>query len=131
MGFFKQPEPYAPQDLICIFQENGTANIAPVTEINDERIYAESLDGNFAVPLGDVKSFTGPKGRIFLYPTTVENVADSQRLAALERSIVLRQITHFAPEANYEEKAGIPLRFKVAIGLIVGILLLILLVQAV
>lgn len=131
MGFFNKQEPYEPQDLLCVFQENGTANIAPVTEVNDERIYAESLDGNFAVPLGDVKSFTGPKGRIFLYPTTVENVADCQRLAALERSIVLRQITHFAPEAGgYEEKGRLPL-FKIAAAIILGIVILIMLISLV
>lgn len=126
MGLFRQPEPYAPQDVLCIFKEDGTAAIAPVVEINDERIFAESLDGNYAIPLGDVRSFTGPKGRVFLYPTSVENVTDCQRIAALERSTVLRQITHFAPEEN-EVMGRLPIG-KIAM-VFIGIFALILIIM--
>ncbi|KGP85291.1 MULTISPECIES: hypothetical protein [unclassified Paenibacillus] len=125
MGLFNSREPYAPQDVLCIFKEDGTAAIAPVVEINDERVFAESLDGNYAIPLGDLKSFTGPKGRVFLYPTSVENVTDCQRIAALERSTVLRQITHFAPE-EYESGAKAPIgKIMLVVGGIVALFLII------
>ncbi|MMZ53481.1 hypothetical protein D1872_152700 [compost metagenome] len=106
-GNKQQVEEYEPQDVLVILQEDGTAAIAPVVETNEERIYARSMDGSYTVPKGDVKAYTGPRGRIFMYPTTVENVQDCQRLAALERSIVLRQITHFEPE--YVERKGMSL----------------------
>ncbi|SFT00489.1 hypothetical protein [Paenibacillus sp. 453mf] len=126
---FKQDkEPYAPQDVLCVFKEDGTAAIAPIVDIDGERVFAESLDGNMAVPIADLRAYTGPKGRIFLYPTTVENVTDCRRIADLERSTVLRQITHFAPEAAEQD-------FKPPVGkiafILVGIILLIIAIMAV
>lgn len=129
MQLINKREPFEPQDILCVFKEDGTATIAPVTEINDERVYAESLDGNFAVPRGDIKSFTGPKGRIFLYPTTIENITDCQRIAALERSTVLRQITHFAEPDFIEERSRLPLGKILLIT--AGIILLFILIKAV
>lgn len=98
---FRTREVYEPEDMLVVIKDDGTADIAAIVSINDERIYAESTDGSFAVPIADAKSHTGRKGRIFLYPSTVENVTDCQRIAALERSTVLRQITHF--DNGYDE----------------------------
>ncbi|RGL29696.1 hypothetical protein DXC69_24900 [Paenibacillus polymyxa] len=106
---------YLPQDVLVVLQNDGTAAIAPIVDINDERVYAESMDGNYAVPKADVKAYTGPRGRIFMYPTITENVEDCQRIAALERNTVLRQITHFAPEV-VEEGRRLPLGKIILIG---------------
>lgn len=122
MGFLGNKEPYEPQDVLVVFKDDGTAEIAPVSDINDERVYAESYDGNFAVPLGDVKSYTGRKGRVFLYPSTVENVTDCQRIASLERSTVLRQITHFADEKAVPVK--LPMG-KIIFGILAALILII------
>ncbi|MDN4081306.1 hypothetical protein QYF52_25610 [Paenibacillus polymyxa] len=122
MALFASKEAYEPQDVLVIFKEDGTAAIAPVVAVNDERLYAESAESNYSVPAADVKSYTGPRGRIFLYPTTVENVTDCQRIAALERSTVLRQITHFAPESPVAAK--LPMGRIVIIALVVLVLII-------
>lgn len=124
MALFGNKEPFEPRDVLVVFREDGTAEIAPVDDINDERIYAESYDGNYSVPIGDVKSYTGRKGRIFLFPTTVENVTDCQRIAALERSTVLRQITHFADESPVPVK--LPMG-KIIFGALAALILIIIL----
>lgn len=124
MAFLGNKEPYEPRDVLVVFREDGTAEIAPVMDINDERIYAESYDGNYSVPIGDVKSYTGRKGRVFLFPSTIENVTDCQRIAALERSTVLRQITHFAEESPVSAK--LPMG-KIIFGALAVLLLIILL----
>lgn len=95
MLFAVKQEPYEPQDTLMIFKEDGTADIASVTDINDERLYAENAITSYSVPVGDYTSYTGRKGRIFLCGAELDAVSDYQRIAALERSTVLRQITHF------------------------------------
>ncbi|MMZ53859.1 hypothetical protein D1872_156640 [compost metagenome] len=118
-------EPYEPEDVLIITKDDGTADIAPIVTINDERIYAESPQGNYAVPVGDARSFVGRKGRIFMYPSTVENVTDCQRIAALERSTVLRSITHFEDQQALPGKP-LPL-FKIMLGVAAVVLLIIIL----
>jgi hypothetical protein len=118
-------EPYEPQDILLICKDDGTADIAPVLEINHERIHAESADGPYSVPLSDVKAHTGRKGRIFLYPSTVENVTDCQNIARLERSTVLRQITHYADQTI--EPVKLPMMKIMMIG--GGVLLLIIMLM--
>lgn len=127
MALFNSREPYEPTDMVCIYKDDGTADIAPVTSINDERIFAQSASSNYSIPLGDVKSYTGPQGRIFLYPSTIENVTDCQRIAALERSTVLRQITHFADRGAIEEPMKMSKMKLILIGGAVVLLLILLL----
>lgn len=115
-------EPYEPEDVLVIFSDDGTADMAPVVSIDDERIYAESSQGNYSVPIGDVKSYVGRKGRIFLFPSTLENVLDCKRIAALERSTVLRSITHFEEDSSLPRK---PLPKGLIIGIAVAVLLFI------
>lgn len=121
-------EPYAPEDVLIIFSEDGTADIAPIESINDERVYAVSSQGNYAVPVEHVKAYTGRKGRIFLYPTTLENVTDCQRIASLERSTVLRNITHYVDQAEPYKKP-LPI-LKIMLG-VVGLIVLIMILKAV
>lgn len=125
--FGRDKEPYAPQDVLCVFSEDGTAAIAPIVDINDERILAESESGNYSVPAADIRAYTGPRGRIFLYPSTTENVVDCQRIAMLERSTVLRQITHFAPEV--QQLDGPRINKFVIMGIIAAVVVLIMLVM--
>lgn len=106
-SFGKPKEEFEPQDLLIVVSDDDrTVSIAPVETIDGERVFASSaVDGRFSVPLGDVKAYTGTRGRIMLYGSTVENIQDTKRLAALERSIVLRQITHFAPEPGFQPRS--------------------------
>lgn len=125
MLFAANKEPYEPQDTLVIFKEDGTADVAAVMEINDERLFAESSASSYSVPVGEFKSYTGRKGRIFLVGADVESVSDYQRIAALERSTVLRQITHFQGDAP-TAIAGIGLGKKLLIGVSILVVLIIL-----
>lgn len=125
MLFSSNREPYEPEDVLVVFKDDGTADIAPIVTMNDERVFAESPQGNYSVPVEDVKSFVGRKGRIFLYPSTIENVTDCQRIAALERSTVLRSITHFEEDSSLPKKP-LPMG-KIIIGIAVAVLLIIIL----
>lgn len=92
------------RDTLVIFSDDGTAEILPVVDKNEERISA-GAGGQISVPIGDVANYTGKRGRVYLYGTTSDNIQDCQRIAALEKSIVLRQITQYEPVELPEGKA--------------------------
>lgn len=125
MGIFNAAarEPYEPQDTLIIFKEDCTADIASVMEINDDRLYAENAVTTYSVPIGEVVTYTGRKGRMFLCGATVEASSDFQRIAALERSTVLRQITHFQGDPLPPGK--MPIGKYILIGVAALILLII------
>jgi hypothetical protein len=107
------------QDVIVLFSDNGTAEIAPIAEINEDRILAYG-EVEHSVPLEDTKVFIGRYGRIFTYRASEDNITDTKRIAALERSTVLRQITLF-------EKERVPEAAKMSMGkiLLIGAAVLI------
>lgn len=84
-----------PRDKLIIINDNGTADIASVYDQDHERVMASSATGEYSVPLADLKAYAGSRGIIYTYPATHENIEDCQRLAELEKSIVLRQITQY------------------------------------
>lgn len=83
------------RDKLIIINENGTADIASVYDQDHEKITADSITGDYTVPLADLKAYSSSRGIIYVYPSTQENIEDCQRLAALEKSIVLRQVTQY------------------------------------
>lgn len=115
------------QDILIVFSTDGRADIAPIIEISDERILAVG-EVEYAVPLGDTKAYIGRRGRIFSFPSTSENIADVKRIAALERSTVLRQITLFEKEARtIDEKK--PIGKLLLIGVVILIIIIVLAVK--
>lgn len=118
---FRKEQAAATEDLLVVFSSNGSADLATITDISDERIFASGEVG-YAVPIGDTKVYIGPRGRIFSYRASEENVTDTKRLAALERSTVLKQITMFEKE-SISSDSPFPIGKIVAVG--IGILLLI------
>lgn len=127
-GLIKRQEEDPRRDLMIVLQEDGAADIATVTEIDDERILARGAEGEYAIPLGDAKRYIGQHGKVFVYPSTIENISDTKRIARLEVSRVLQQITHFEKEAQNVESAKLPLGRLLLIG---GIVLLVIIVLAV
>jgi hypothetical protein len=115
------------QDVMVIFSTDGTADIAPIVEITEERVLAVG-EVEYAVPLGDLKVYIGRRGRIFSYKATEENISDTKRLAALERSTVLRQITMFEKEARPTENK-LPIGKIIAIGAVILIVIIMLAVK--
>lgn len=80
-------------DLIVIFDdENKTSVIERISEIRGGAIY---VTGKHAVPIEDAEMSNGVEGRIFFYRAPAESVAETRRLAKLEQSMVLNQITAY------------------------------------
>jgi hypothetical protein len=109
MGLTKLKNSVPDRDRVVIIDQNGTADIAIVYDREDNALYAESDTEDYAVPLADVTAFVGPHGRIYLMNADSDYVADSKRLAALEKSIVLRHVTHFA-KPPVEEGGGLNMK---------------------
>lgn len=131
-GFFKRnqedDEFYpATRDILVTFNpDSQTADIVHVTDINHERVLGAELGGNhFSVPIQDVKAFTGPKGRVFFYNAPEESIQDVQRIAELEKSTVLRQITRYH---DIEVQPPVDFMKYVLIG-ILGLTILILVIK--
>lgn len=85
------------KDKVVIVSEDGTADIAAVTRIDEAAIYAASATRSYAIPRADTRAYVGPAGRIYILAADADYVRDTERLAELERAIVLRQITSYAP----------------------------------
>ena len=109
-------------DKLVVIEENGTADIASIYDIDDTRISADSSSHDYSVPLADVQAFVGPVGRIYVLNADSEYVSDTRRLAALEKSIVLRQVTHFEREKE-DEKRRIDIKQIMLFALIAVLLL--------
>lgn len=91
----KLRKPVPDRDRVVIIEENGVADIAAVYAADEQAVYAESAVQEYAIPAADLKSFVGPSGRIFLLCAEPEYVRYTKQLAELQKSIVLRQVTHF------------------------------------
>lgn len=87
---------FAPtDDLIVIFDDdNKTSVIERISYIQDGNIY---VTGKHAVPVGDAVLTNGVEGRIFFYKAPEQSIQETRRLAQLERSLVLNQITAYKP----------------------------------
>jgi hypothetical protein len=116
----KKPE--TDRDQVVIIDQNGTADIATVYDQDDQSLYAESVTQDYAVPLGDVRALVGPRGRIFMLAADSDYVRDTKRLAALEKSIVLRQVTHFEKPKELPA-SGLNIR-SILLYALVGVLVL-------
>jgi hypothetical protein len=114
-------------DVLVVFSSNGTAEILNIADINEERILVYG-EVEYAIPLADLKVFMGRKGRIFTYNASEENIADTKRIAALERSTVLRQITMFEKE-RMTPPVKLPMGKMILIGAAVFVLIIFLAVR--
>lgn len=115
-----QKEPSS-HDKLVVIDADGTADIATVFTIDDNHLEAESINHDYSIPLADCKTFVGPMGRIFVLQADNDYVSDTRRLAALEKSIVLRQVTQF--DKDREVKKGIDYK-QIALYALIGVLLL-------
>lgn len=82
-------------DLLIVFDmDNRTSDINHITHITEESVTVEGL---YKVPLADCEITTGRDGRNFFYRAPHESIKETERLAALEQSMVLTQITSYEP----------------------------------
>jgi len=84
------------EDRLIVYENDGhNCEIYYVTEVNEEAVIAA---GRAVVPKGDCSVSTSSEGRIWLYNAPKAHVHEVERLARLEGSMVLRQITNYKPE---------------------------------
>lgn len=122
MGLSKLKNTAPDRDKIIVIDANGTADIATVFDRDSESLFAESATEDYAVPIADVTAFVGTQGRIYMLRADSDYIADTKRLASLEKSIVLRQVTHFQRPQD-DAASGINIK-AILLYALVGILLL-------
>src|SRR5690625_2914401 len=80
-------------DLLIVFDnDKKTSDIKHVTEVTGEAVISA---GYYKVPLEDCEITVGSDGRNFFYRAPSNSVMETQRLAQLELSTVLSQITAY------------------------------------
>jgi len=83
-------------DRLIIYESDGhNCEIHYITEISDEAVICA---GRAVVPKEDCHVSMSAEGRVWLYNAPKEHVHEVERLAKLEKSIVLRQMTSYNPE---------------------------------
>lgn len=95
MGFRKKNDEFFPDtdDILIVFDDEAkTSDIKRVSEIREGTIY---VTGKYAIPVQDCELTTGSEGRNFFYRAPSQSVRETERLAKLEQSIILTQITAF------------------------------------
>jgi hypothetical protein len=93
----KKEEEFFPEtsDVLIVFDEDKrTSDIQRITDVREGVLYANGL---YAIPILDCEITTGAEGRNFFYRAPSQAIMETQRLAELERSIVLNQITAYKP----------------------------------
>jgi hypothetical protein len=93
----KEKDEFFPEtnDILIVFDdEQKTSDIQRIDEIRDNSVY---VIGKYNIPIHDCEITTGPEGRHFFYRAPSRSVQETKRLAELEKSIVLRQITSYRP----------------------------------
>lgn len=82
-------------DLLIIFDdEKRTSDVMRVTGITADSVMVE---GYYKVPLEDCEITNGKEGRNFFYRAPSQSIKETERLARLEESMVLSQITAYRP----------------------------------
>lgn len=100
MGFFNRKNDddeftFETTDLLIVFDdEKKTSDINRVTAVTDDSVIVAGL---YKVPLGDCDITTGKDGRNFFYRAPSRSISETERLAKLEMSMVLSQITAYKP----------------------------------
>ena len=83
-------------DRLIIYESDGhNCEIHYITEITDEAVICA---GRAVVPKEDCHVSMSAEGRVWLFNAPKAHVHEVERLAKLEKSIVLRQMTSYNPE---------------------------------
>ena len=82
-------------DLLIVFDdEKKISDINRVTAVDEDAVIVAGL---YKVPLEDCEITTGKEGRNFFYRAPSKSITETQRLAQLEISTVLEQVTAYRP----------------------------------
>lgn len=93
--FNKKNQTEETRDILIIFDnDNKTSDIVDVDYITDGII---TVDGLYKVPIADCEVTVGQYGRNFFYRAPERSITEVERLAQLEKQLVLTQITAYEP----------------------------------
>ncbi|WP_458414527.1 hypothetical protein ACNQFZ_06580 [Schinkia sp. CFF1] len=82
-------------DILIVFDdEKKTSDIQRVSEFTTESVI---VTGKYNVPIEDCEITNSIEGRNFFYRAPSRMIQETKRLAQLEKSIVLNQITNYRP----------------------------------
>lgn len=82
-------------DILIIFDnDKKTSDIRTITSVTEDAVI---VAGYYKVPLLDCEITVGADGRNFFYRAPSQSIEETQRLAQLEMSTVLTQITAYQP----------------------------------
>lgn len=94
-------------DRLIIYENDGhNCEIHYVTEVNDISVICA---GRAVVPKQDCDVATSSEGRVWLFNAPKAHVHEVERLAQLEKSMVLNHITNYKPEPK--ENPNLDLKF--------------------
>jgi len=106
------------KDVLIVFDhDKKISDINRVDEVDAEKVV---VYGKYVVPIADCEITTGGEGRHFFYRAPTRSIQETNRLAQLERSIVLSQITQYKkPEQNQTDLTKILLIGVICLAFIV------------
>ncbi|MEK4427600.1 hypothetical protein [Solibacillus sp. FSL K6-1523] len=81
--------------LVVMDMEKRTSDVVYIDGVDDLSV---TSTGRYKVPRADCEVFTSSEGLIYVLKAETQYVNETMRLAALERSIVLKQLTQYKPE---------------------------------
>lgn len=79
-------------DRLIVFDDGGNCEIYEVDEVTAEAV---CVHGFVTVPKDDCTPYVSSDGRIWICGANRQYIQETERLAQLEQSIVLRQITQY------------------------------------
>ena len=99
--------------LIVFDTDKRTTDVVYVTEVTADAVISH---GKYKVPKTDCEVYTSPEGRVYVMKTTTPIVTETERLAKLEISTVLSQITSY--KAPVKENPNLDMKFWAVVGLL-------------
>lgn len=82
-------------DILIIFDDEK--KVSEIHRINEFTEESAIVTGKHNVPIGDCEITNSNEGRHFFYRAPSQSIQETRRLAQLEKSIVLNQITNYRP----------------------------------
>lgn len=92
--------------LVMIDVEKHTSDIVFVDQVTDTHIIST---GKYSVPKADCEVTTSPNGRVYIVKAQTHVISELERIARLERSVVLQQLTNYKPPK--EENPNMDMKF--------------------
>lgn len=83
-------------DILIVFDDDKkTSDIKRISAIEEDKLF---VNGEYVVPVADCEITNSTTGRNFFYRAPTRSITETNRLASLEKSLVLTKITNYKPK---------------------------------